>query len=134
MVYNPVQYYTDVRNPANLPHFVLLAETIKLATSGQPTRPYLGVKRDGALPTGTTQKCAGVIYSIRDSYATVVTEGIYVVEVPASTAIALDAPIAINASGQAVTGVPGTDQIIGRSLDVTTNSAGVKYIRVKISG
>lgn len=127
-------YQTNVSEPLLLPNLIQTAQPVAVASGALFAT---AITRAGALPEAGAY-VAGVVTQDVDGagVANVATEGYAVMRVAASSAIALDAPVAVNASGQAVTAAAG-DYVLGHAMDVAADTGTNErpfYVRVALGG
>ena len=102
----------------------------ELTDKGYQVDDGTNIVYEGQLNPSTTPYKPGVL--LYQKLLSVVTEGIVIVEVGASTTIAVDGAVAAAANGLAAAAAQG-DLILGRSLDaIATNAGESGYIRVKL--
>ncbi len=102
----------------------------ELTDKGYQVDDGTNIVYEGQLNPSTTPYKPGVL--LYQKLLSVVTEGIVIVEVGASTTIAVDGAVAAAANGLAAAATAG-DLILGRSLDAIATGAGESgYIRVKL--
>lgn len=130
---------SNVTNPTYLPRYTCKGFSFPEG-SGVTVEPYTIVTRTGAkVANGTLNTLVDGIAGTEaeNGYFTLVTDDIAIVKVANGATIAYNAPIAASNSGtgRARTGVPGTDQIIGKALDVSDGDGTTlapHYIRVHL--
>jgi hypothetical protein len=102
----------------------------ELTDKGYQVDDGTNIVYEGQLNPSTTPYKPGVL--LYQKLLSVVTEGIVIVEVGASTTIAVDGAVAAAANGLAAAATTG-DLILGRSLDAIATGVGESgYIRVKL--
>lgn len=102
----------------------------ELTDKGYQVDDGTNIVYEGQLNPSTTPYKPGVL--LYQKLLSVVTEGIVIVEVGASTNIAVDGAVAAAANGLAAAATTG-DLILGRSLDAIATGVGESgYIRVKL--
>jgi hypothetical protein len=102
----------------------------ELTDKGYQVDDGTNIVYEGQLNPSTTPYKPGVL--LYQKLLSVVTEGIVIVEVGASTTIAVDGAVAAAANGLAAAASTG-NLILGRSLDAIATGAGESgYIRVKL--
>lgn len=102
----------------------------ELTDKGYQVDDGTNIVYEGQLNPSTTPYKPGVL--LYQKLLSVVTEGIVIVEVGASTTIAVDGAVVAAANGLAAAATTG-DLILGRSLDAIATGAGESgYIRVKL--
>jgi len=129
----------NVARVERLAFYPILEETI-LMDAATPRDCWKGIKADGTYPAATTEVVRGIIHYFSedqapDVYASAMSEGIAIVMIEPGQTITLDEPIAINANGNAVVGVPGTDYIVGYARNPSTGSTAAlpHYTEIKLA-
>ena len=127
----------NVKDPQALGHTIVSSETVQLVGTGLTSaEPCLGLSRKGIMPVPGTSEASGIVFAIRDEFATLVTEGTVPVKVAASETIAVDDRIVINAAGEAEVsaGVAGTP-MLGFAKNASTGSTAEvpHYILLELS-
>lgn len=132
---------SNISNPLFLPRYANVGFSFP-AGPGVTVTPHLVVNRDGSpVADGVLNTLVDGISGTptekpdNNEYFTLVTDEIVVVAVEAGESVAYNAPVAAanTGTGRVRTGVPGTDQIIGKALDVSDGSGTTEaphYVRV----
>jgi len=120
---------SNVTNPTYLPRYASVGFSF-------PAGPTIAVEQhtvvdrtgapviDGVLNTLVDGIAGNATSADNNEYFTLITDEIAIVKVEAGEAIAYNAPVAAanTGTGRVRVGVPGVDQVIGKSLDVSDGS------------
>lgn len=133
------QPLANVTRVERLQSFPILTERVEMTgTALAELSVYRAVTMGGDYPAALTDRSFGILKYFSETeadvqYGTVVTEGIEILEVEPGETIALNDPIAVNASGKAVLAV-STNEVIGNARNASAGStvSVPHFIEVKI--
>lgn len=128
----------NVVNPESLTHYAVLTESVEL-DAATPLVVFKAIAGDGAYPADANERVKGIILYFSedgapDKYATVITEGVGILQVEPGQTIAVDQDVAINANGNAIAAASG-NAVLGMARNASAGSTAQvpHYIRVKVN-